>query len=143
MVPVINLEWIQKIDRDTKMRGYSTEAVVDTILRRMHDYVHYVIPQFAFSDIDFQRVPVVDTSDPLIARDVPHDDETVIVARFRYPEKVGVDFPRLLRKIPGSWMSRRNSMVMPGGKLDMAMRLIITPILHDMMAKRKKAQGKG
>ena len=29
VVPVINLEWIQKIHRDKAARGYSTEAVTD------------------------------------------------------------------------------------------------------------------
>jgi phosphoribulokinase len=42
VVPVINLEWIQKLHRDKAHRGYSTEAVTDTILRRMNDYVHYI-----------------------------------------------------------------------------------------------------
>ena len=41
VVPVINLEWIQKIHRDRDSRGYSTEAVTDTILRRMNAYVHW------------------------------------------------------------------------------------------------------
>ena len=48
VVPVINLEWIQKLYRDKKQRGYSTEAVTDTILRRMPDYVNYICPQFMF-----------------------------------------------------------------------------------------------
>ncbi|MEO5338042.1 MAG: phosphoribulokinase [Magnetospirillum sp. WYHS-4] len=139
MVPIINLEWIQKIDRDTKMRGYSTEAVVDTMLRRMHDYVHYVIPQFKRSDINFQKVPVVDTSYPMIAREVPSDDECMVVIRFRKPEEFGVDFPFLLRELKNSWMSRRNTIVVQGGKMNMAMELILTPIVRDLMAKRKKA----
>ena len=58
VVPVINLEWIQKIHRDQATRGYSTEAVTDTILRRMHDYVNYICPQFSRTHINFQRVPV-------------------------------------------------------------------------------------
>jgi phosphoribulokinase len=28
----------------------------------MPDYVHYICPQFAETDINFQRVPTVDTS---------------------------------------------------------------------------------
>lgn len=139
VVPVINLEWIQKIDRDTKMRGYSEEAVVDTILRRMPDYVRYVIPQFQHSDINFQRVPVVDTSNPMIARDVPNDDEGVVVIRFKNPEQFGIDFPFLLREIDGSWMSRRNSIVVPGGKMQLAMQLILCPIMRDIMKQRAKA----
>ena len=62
VVPVINLEWIQKLHRDRAARGYSTEAVTDTILRRMPDYINYICPQFAETDINFQRVPTVDTT---------------------------------------------------------------------------------
>ncbi|HEY9079321.1 phosphoribulokinase [Magnetovibrio sp.] len=138
VVPVINLEWIQKIHRDTSQRGYSSEAVMDTIMRRMHDYVHYIVPQFQYSDINFQRVPVVDTSDPIIARDIPTPDESVVVIRFRKPENIpsGVDFPYLLQMIPHSFMSRRNTIVVPGGKMGFAMELILTPILRAMMSER-------
>lgn len=142
VVPIINLEWIQKIDRDTKMRGYSTDAVVDTMLRRMHDYVHYVIPQFKESDINFQKAAIVDTSYPMIAREVPTDDECVVVIRFRKPEDFGVDFPFLLRELHNSWMSRHNTIVVPGAKMNMAMELILTPIIRDLMTKRKQAQGR-
>jgi len=134
VVPVINLEWIQKIHRDTSQRGYSEEAVMDTILRRMHDYVHYIIPQFKSSDINFQRVPIVDTSDPIIARDIPTPDESLVVIRFRDPDDFGIEFPYLLQMIHNSWMSRRNSIVVPGGKMGLAMELILEPILRHMMA---------
>jgi transketolase N-terminal domain/subunit len=86
VVPVINLEWIQKLWRDKHVRGYSTEAVTDTILRRMPDYVHYIVPQFAHTHVNFQRVPVVDTSNPFIARDIPSADESMCVIRFANPE---------------------------------------------------------
>jgi len=129
IVPVINLEWIQKIHRDTRQRGYSEEAVIDTILRRMHDYVHYLIPQFSRTDINFQTVPVVDTSNPFIALDVPTLDECVVVVRFKDPEKFEIDFPYLMSEIHGSWMSRRNSIVIPGGKLGLAIELIMTTTL--------------
>ncbi len=139
VVPVINLEWIQKIDRDTRMRGYSEEAVMETILRRMPDYVRCIIPQFQYSDINFQRVATVDTSNPVIARDVPSDDESVVVVRFRDPDQFGIDFPNLLREVQGSWMSRRNTIVVPGGKMGLAMQLILCPILCDLVAGRRKA----
>jgi len=137
VVPVINLEWIQKIHRDTSQRGYSEEAVMDTILRRMHDYVHYIIPQFKSTDINFQRVPVVDTSDPIIARDIPTPDESLVVIRFRNPEDFGVDFQYLLNMLHDSWMSRRNSIVVPGGKMGLAMELILTPIIRNMLDNKK------
>ncbi len=141
VVPVINLEWIQKIHRDTKVRGYSEEAVMDTILRRMHDYVHYIVPQFKLTDINFQRVPVVDTSDPIIARDIPTADESLVVIRFRKPDRFRVDFPFLLQMIKDSWMSRRNTIVVPGGKMGLAIELIMTPILRRIMEDRRTMIG--
>ncbi|MES2091620.1 MAG: phosphoribulokinase [Pseudomonadota bacterium] len=131
VVPIINLEWIQKIHRDTKFRGYSKEAVSDTILRRMSDYVHYICPQFGETDINFQRVPVVDTSNPFIARDIPTAGESMTVIRFKNPR--GIDFPYLLSMIPESFMSRANTIVVPGGKMDLAMQLILTPMILRLM----------
>ncbi len=139
IVPVVNLEWIQKIHRDTEMRGYSPEAVVDNILSRMHDYVHFITPQFSNTDINFQRVPLVDTSNPFIARDVPTPDESVVVIRVRKPEQWGLDFPWLISMLDGSFMSRRNTIVVPAGKMMFAMELILAPIIHEMMSKSRKA----
>jgi phosphoribulokinase len=62
VVPIINLEWIQKLHRDQNMRGYSQEAVLDTILRRMPDYTKHICPQFSRTHVNFQRVPTFDTS---------------------------------------------------------------------------------
>ncbi|ROR34620.1 phosphoribulokinase [Inmirania thermothiophila] len=138
VVPVVNLEWIQKIHRDCKSRGYSPEAVTDTILRRMHDYVHYITPQFSRTDINFQRVPTVDTSNPFIARDIPTPDESFVVIRFRDPKKFGIDFPYLLAMLHDSFMSRRNTIVVPGGKMGLAMEIILTPIIHEMMERRRR-----
>jgi len=137
IVPVVNLEWIQKVHRDTAMRGYSAEAVVENILSRMHDYVHFITPQFTHTDINFQRVPLVDTSNPFVARDVPTPDESLMVIRIRNPAKWGVDFPWLLSMLNGSFMSRRNTIVLPSSKMLLAMELILAPIIHDMMEKRK------
>jgi len=113
--------------------------VLDSILRRMNDYVRYLIPQFQHSDVNFQQVPVVDTSDPLIARDVPNCDESVVVIRFRKPEEYGVDFPHLLDRIHNSWMSRRNTLVVPGGKLFLAMELVLSPIIHRLIQEKRAA----
>ena len=136
VVPVVNLEWIQKIHRDTAGRGYSVEAVTQTILRRMHDYVHHICPQFSRTHINFQRVPIVDTSNPFIARDIPTLDESMVVIRFRDPH--GVDFPYLLTMIHDSFMSRPNIMVVPGGKMELAMQLVLSPIMLDLMEKKWK-----
>ena len=137
VVPVINLEWIQKLHRDKATRGYSTEAVTDTILRRMPDYVRIITPQFSETDINFQRVPTVDTSNPFIARSIPTPDESIVVIRFRSPR--GIDFPYLLSMIHDSFMSRANSIVIPGGKLDIAMQLILTPLILKLVDRRKRA----
>jgi phosphoribulokinase len=136
VVPIVNLEWIQKIHRDTEQRGYSAEAVTDTILRRMYDYIHYITPQFSRTDINFQRVPTVDTSNPFIARDIPTPDESFVVIRFRDPEKFDVDFPYLLSMLSDSFMSRRNSIVVPGGKMGFAMEIILAPIIENILQNR-------
>ena len=136
VVPVINLEWIQKIHRDRSTRGYSTEAVTDVILRRMHEYVHYICPQFVRTHINFQRVPVVDTSDPFIARTIPTADESLVVIRFANPK--GIDMPYLLSMLHDSFMSRANTIVCPGGKMELAMQLIFTPMVMRLVERRRK-----
>ena len=137
VVPVINLEWTQKIHRDRSTRGYSTEAVMDTILRRMPDYVRYICPQFTLSDINFQRVPTVDTSNPFVARWIPTPDESMVVIRFRSPRDI--DFPYLVSMIHDSFMSRANSIVIPGNKLDLAMQLILTPSILRLIDAKSRA----
>ncbi|WP_116133514.1 phosphoribulokinase [Tropicimonas sp. IMCC34043] len=137
VVPVINLEWIQKIHRDKSSRGYTTEAVTDTILRRMHAYVHCICPQFTQTDINFQRVPVVDTSNPFTARWIPTADESLVVIRFRNPR--GIDFPYLTNMIHNSWMTRANSIAIPGSKLDLAMQLIFTPMVNRLVSESRRA----
>ena len=137
VVPVINLEWIQKIHRDRSARGHSSQAVTETILRRMPDYVHFICPQFTETDINFQRVPTVDTSNPFIARWIPTPDESMVVIRFRNPR--GIDFPYLLSMIAHSFMSRPNSIVVPGGKLDLAMQLILTPLILQLVERKRRA----
>ena len=137
VVPTINLEWIQKLHRDKATRGYSTEAVVDTILRRMPDYVNYIVPQVAQTHINFQRVPTVDTSNPFIARDIPSADESFLVIRFANPK--GIDLPYLLTMLHDSFMSRPNIIVVPGGKMELAMQLIFTPMILQLMDRKRRA----
>ncbi len=137
VVPVVNLEWIQKIHRDNAERGYSADAIVDTILRRMPDYINYITPQFSRTDINFQRVATVDTSNPFIARDIPTPDESFVIIRFADPKKFDIDFPYLINMIPNSFMSRRNTIVVPGGKMGYAMEIILAPIIDRMMEQAK------
>lgn len=137
VVPIINLEWIQKLHRDQTMRGYSHEAVVDTILRRMPDYVNYICPQFSRTHVNFQRVPTVDTSNPFTAREIPQPDESFVVIRFARPK--GIDFQYLLTMLHDSFMSRPNVIVVPGGKMGLAMQLIFTPMILQLMDRRARA----
>jgi phosphoribulokinase len=139
VVPIINLEWIQKLHRDKETRGYSTGAVVDTILRRMPDYVNYICPQFSQTHVNFQRVPTVDTSNPFTARYIPTADESFVVIRFSNPKEI--DFPYLLSMVHDSFMSRPNIIVAPGGKMELAMQLILTPMILKLMDVRRRALG--
>ncbi len=138
VVPIINLEWIQKLHRDQHQRGYSQDAVVETILRRMPDYVNYICPQFSRTHVNFQRVPTVDTSNPFIAKDVPSADESLVVIRFANPK--GIDFPYLLSVLHNSWMSRPNNIVVPGGQMGLAMQFILTPMILRLMDLKRRAQ---
>ena len=137
VVPIINLEWIQKLHRDKTKRGYSSEAVTDTVLRRMPDYINYICPQFSRTHVNFQRVPTVDTSNPFIARDIPSADESFVVIRFARPD--GIDFPYLLSMLHDSFMSRPNIIVVPGGKMELAMQLIFTPLILRLMERKRNA----
>jgi len=138
VVPIVNLEWIQKIHRDTQQRGYAETDVTQTILRRMEDYVNHITPQFSRTDINFQRVPTVDTSNPFIARDIPTADESFVVIRFRDPAKFEIDFPYLLAMLSNSFISRRNTIVVPGGKMLLAMELILMPVLKRMVEQARQ-----
>jgi len=135
VVPIINLEWIQKIQRDRSKRGYSTEAVVETIKQRIPDYVDYITPQFSRTDINFQRVPMVDTSNPFIARDIPTMDESLVVIRIKKEviKKYDIDLVYLKNMVEGSFISRRNTIVVPGPKMNLAMELLVTPIIRRML----------
>ncbi len=136
VVPIVNLEWIQKIHRDNAVRGYSPDDIVETILRRMPDYVKYITSQFSRTDINFQRVPTVDTSNPFVAREIPTLDESFVIIRFKDPDKFEVDFSLLLNVIKDSFMSRPNNIVVPGGKMGFAMEIILTPILENLLKRR-------
>jgi phosphoribulokinase len=137
VVPIINLEWIQKLHRDRHHRGYTQDAVVETILRRMPDYVNHICPQFSRTHVNFQRVPTVDTSNPFIAKDIPTADESMVVIRFANPK--GIDFPYLVSMLHNSWMSRPNNIVVPGGQMGLAMQFIFTPMILRLIDLKKRA----
>lgn len=138
MVPIVNLEWIQKIVRDTSDRGHTREAVMNSIVRSMDDYFNYITPQFSQTHVNFQRVPTVDTSNPISAREIPSSDESFVVVRFRR-EMRNVDYPYLLQMIDGAFMSRINTMVVPGGKMGLAMELILSPLIEELLEKKRRA----
>lgn len=137
MVPIVNLEWIQKIIRDTDKRGHSREAVTQSIVRSMDDYISFITPQFSRTHVNFQRVPTVDTSNPFSAKAIPTLDESFVVIRFR--DSSNIDFPYYLSMIDGAFMSRVNTLVVPGGKMGLAMELILTPLIQDLINKKNEA----
>lgn len=136
VVPIINLEWIQKMHRDKRVRGYSSEAIIDTIIRRMPDYIDHICPQFSRTHVNFQRVPTVDTSNPFIANDIPSPDESMVVIRFANSK--GIDMSYLLNMLHGSMLTRPNTLVVPGGKMGLAMQLIFTPMILRLISLRDK-----
>ncbi|MBS9424233.1 phosphoribulokinase [Photorhabdus caribbeanensis] len=135
VVPIVNLEWIQKLIRDTGERGHSQEAVMDSVVRSMDDYINYITPQFSRTHINFQRVPTVDTSNPFSAKAIPSLDESFIVIRFR--DLTQIDFPYLLAMLQGSFVSSLNTIVVPGGKMGLAMELIMTPLVQRLLEGEK------
>lgn len=141
ITPIVNLEWIQKIHRDTTERGYSAENVTETILRRMYDYMHYMLPQFTHTYINFQRVPTVDTSNPFIARTIPTLDESFVVIRFGTQLWREIDYCYLLTMLHGSFMSRKNTIVVPGGKMEFALEMIVEPLITNLITKGKLMWG--
>ncbi|MBI1422129.1 MAG: phosphoribulokinase [Gammaproteobacteria bacterium] len=128
IVPAINLEWIQRIHRDFHCKQETPEEVTRDIIERLQDYIHFIIPQFSLTDINFQRMPVVDTSNPFIAREVPTETESVVVIRFREPRKY--NFPLFLKRIPEAFMSRSNTLVIPGGEMRHALDVICAPMIE-------------
>ena len=136
VVPIINLEWIQKIHRDQKVRGYTQADATQLILSRMYDYTHYITPQFSRTDINFQRVPTVDTSNPFAATDIPTNDQSFSVIHIRNMDKIKTDFDDLLAKIKGSFMSTPDTIVVPSLEKIFAMQLILTPVISDLIQKK-------
>jgi phosphoribulokinase len=132
VAPIINLEWIQKIHRDNAARGYSTEHAASRILERMHDYIHYITPQFTRTDVNFQRVPTVDTSNPFAITEIPTNDESFTIVHVQNRNKLAVDFNQLLKILEGSFMSNPNTIVVPANKRIFAMQMILKPAIKDL-----------
>ena len=138
VAPIINLEWIQKIYRDKAVRGYTSEDATKMILNRMYDYTHYITPQFSRTDINFQRVPTVDTSNPFAATEIPNNDQSFSVIHIRNTAQIHVDFRYLLEMLGNSFMSAPDTIVVPSGKKIFAMQLIITPLIRQLIENKKQ-----
>ncbi len=132
VVPAINLEWIQRIHGDYRKNHHSLEEVTEHILQQMQDYIHFIVPQFSLTDINFQRMPVVDTSNPFDVQTIPTEDESVFVVSFRDAEKFNLD--EYIRRIDGASYTRRNSLVIPGGELPHALNIICSPLIEQLIA---------
>ncbi len=134
--PTINLEWVQKIHRDTGERGYRRDAVMDTIHRRMYDYMHYIVPQFSETHINFQRIPLVDTSNPFYVPNIPTADQSLVLIHFLKP-KPSVEYKLNLKGlIDGTMITGFNTLVIPGGKMTYAMELILIERIIDLLKRR-------
>ena len=139
VVPVINLEWIQKLRRDTEERGYEPEAVTNAILRRMPDYVNHITPQFSNTDINFQRVPLVDTSNPFVVREIPKPEESLVVVHYNDNSRLQVNFDMLIARLPGAFQSHPQTLVVPGPLMESAMALILKPAIEKLIRNRREA----
>ena len=131
VTPTINLEWIQKINRDIYTRGHSIESITNTILRRMDDYVNYIVPQFSRTHINFQRVPTVDTSNPFDYFKIPEEDESLIVIKFNQRINT-VEYQDIIANIP-AFMSRQDTIVIPGNRGSDAMKVILGPRIQKLV----------
>jgi phosphoribulokinase len=136
VAPTINLEWIQKINRDTGERGYEREGVMDTIYRRIYDYMHYIVPQFSRTNINFQRTPLVDTSDPFLQREIPTPEQSLVVIHFLSPGATDEYKLQLKGLIEGAMIAGFNTMVIPGTKMTYALEMILSKRIEGLMQKR-------
>jgi phosphoribulokinase len=143
MTPTVNLEWIQKIRRDTDERGYDAGEVLRTILRRMPDYAQYIAPQFLRTDVNFQRVPLVDTSNPFVPQDVPRAEESLLVIHVNERGRLPADFDDLQASIQGAFRTRKDTMVVPGEHMAQAMEEVLAPALERIAAARGQAPDSG
>jgi phosphoribulokinase len=140
ITPTINLEWIQKLDRDQKDRGHSVDDVTQTILRRMPDYVEHIVPQFSRTHINFQRVPTVDTSNPFSNSGIPTASQSLIVIRFNDPDQKEID--DILSKLVRAFQSREDSIVVAGELYENALREIIEPRLINLSKSARISRNK-
>ncbi|MCC6202539.1 MAG: phosphoribulokinase [Gammaproteobacteria bacterium] len=137
VVPIINLEWIQKIHRDRAVRGYSAEDATQAILRRMADYVHYICPQFSRTDVNFQRVPLIDTSNPFVADVIPGGEECLLVIHLRNQARLGIGAGQLRRSLSGARLSGPDTLHVPATEYQRAVELVCGPAIERLIQRRR------
>jgi phosphoribulokinase len=131
VTPTINSEWIQKLYRDQKDRGHSIDDVTQTILRRMPDYIEYIVPQYSRTHINFQRVPTVDTSNPFSNTGIPSPNESLIVIRFNDPNQQEIE--DIINAVGGSFQSTDDCIVVPGQTFEQTLKFILTPRVQKLV----------
>jgi len=140
VVPIDHLAWIQKIRRDNDERGSTPTEITSTILRRMPDYVNHIAPQFSRTDVNFQRVPLVDTSNPFVVQEIPGNEESLVVIHFNDHTRLSPDLDRYEHQIPGAFRSNAHTLVVPGEQMHTAMESILLPALQALMARREQVR---
>lgn len=138
VTPIVNLEWIQKIKRDREERGKQLGDVMQTILRRMPDYVNYLTPQFSRTDVNFQRVPLVDTSNPFVEQEIPSQEESLVVIHFNPNSRIVPDIKRIVATIRDAYLSRPTTIVVPGTEMDEALEATMLPAVGQLMKRRRE-----
>ncbi|TXH78680.1 MAG: phosphoribulokinase [Thiothrix sp.] len=138
-IPSINLEMMRRIDRDLK-QGLSHEEVRQVVLDRMSDYVKYITPQFGRTHLNFQIMPMVDTSNPFQFDEVPSLEECYIVIHFQKIAK-RFEMPKLLKVIPNAFMTRRDQMVVPGTQMKTAIEIILMPLIQELIIESRRIKG--
>ncbi|WP_319380599.1 phosphoribulokinase [Thiomicrorhabdus sp.] len=141
VAPSINIEWMQKIYRDTSERPYSVQQVREVILERMPDYIETLVPQFHRTHINFHRVPLIDTSDPFstMSDDAPMGpapEDSLIICHVRHQD---INLEEIKEQIPDAFLQNDETLVCNGSYMVQAMDLMMTPIIQNLIAKKRSA----
>lgn len=78
----------------------------------------------------------VDTSDPFSVSDEPTKDECFLVIHFQNVEKP--DFLKLMNMLPGSFKSRDDTLVVPGGLMIGAIEVVLMPLVHELVKRSRE-----
>jgi phosphoribulokinase len=107
----------------------------------MPDYIETIVPQFHRTHINFHRVPLIDTSDPFstMSPDAPMGpapEDSLIICHVRHQE---VNLEEVKAKIPGAFLQNAETLVCNGKYMVDAMDLMMTPIIQNLIAKKRAA----